>query len=245
MSLVKCKECGNKVSTKADACTKCGAKPPKKTSIVKWLVLLFVFYIFYTASKNYDDYASKNSSTIADTQKPVVKEKSKIEPDKTLKPIKKLPPKPTWVTSTSKDKMTGEFSAYALSPRAFPTKKMSFPYSNVHSSLGIGCDKNGEWVYFSFSSAPNLTNAETKKGYKLISTRIKWDEQIQNVFLTQDWGAKFIHFRDYKAAISNIFNANKALLELQWHGQQSVYFEYDLNGSSKAISEIRSLCSRG
>ena len=39
MALVKCKECGNQVSTKAKACPTCGAKVPKKTSIVTWCVL--------------------------------------------------------------------------------------------------------------------------------------------------------------------------------------------------------------
>lgn len=42
MALVKCKECGSEVSTQAKACPKCGAKPPKKTSIVTWMVLLFI-----------------------------------------------------------------------------------------------------------------------------------------------------------------------------------------------------------
>ncbi|KES23077.1 MULTISPECIES: zinc ribbon domain-containing protein [Pseudomonas] len=31
MALMKCKECGSQVSTKAKACPTCGAKPPKKT----------------------------------------------------------------------------------------------------------------------------------------------------------------------------------------------------------------------
>lgn len=42
MALVKCKECGAEVSTKATSCPKCGAKPPKKTSIITWMVLLFI-----------------------------------------------------------------------------------------------------------------------------------------------------------------------------------------------------------
>lgn len=39
MALLKCKECGSDVSTQAKACPKCGARPPKKTSIVTWAVL--------------------------------------------------------------------------------------------------------------------------------------------------------------------------------------------------------------
>ncbi len=45
MALVKCKECGGKVSTNAKACPACGAKPPKKTSVVTWLVLATVVIV--------------------------------------------------------------------------------------------------------------------------------------------------------------------------------------------------------
>ena len=47
MSLVKCKECGEKVSTKAKVCPKCGSPAPKKTSLVAWLVLLFIVYVLF------------------------------------------------------------------------------------------------------------------------------------------------------------------------------------------------------
>lgn len=39
MAIKPCKECGNQVSGKALACPSCGAKQPKKTSIVTWFVL--------------------------------------------------------------------------------------------------------------------------------------------------------------------------------------------------------------
>ncbi len=47
MALVKCKECGEKVSTKAKSCPNCGAKPPKKTSIVTWAVLALILFVAY------------------------------------------------------------------------------------------------------------------------------------------------------------------------------------------------------
>lgn len=45
MALVKCKECGGQVSTTAKACPACGSKPPKKTSIVTWLVLATIVIV--------------------------------------------------------------------------------------------------------------------------------------------------------------------------------------------------------
>lgn len=47
MALTKCKECGEVVSTKADACPKCGAKRPKGTSIGTWLIGGFFALVVY------------------------------------------------------------------------------------------------------------------------------------------------------------------------------------------------------
>jgi type VI secretion system protein VasI len=47
VALVKCKECGEEVSTKAKACPKCGAWLPKKTSIVTWGVLALILFAIY------------------------------------------------------------------------------------------------------------------------------------------------------------------------------------------------------
>jgi hypothetical protein len=48
MTLVKCKECGSEVSTSA-AGSKCGAKPPKRTSLATWLALFFGIAVLGTA----------------------------------------------------------------------------------------------------------------------------------------------------------------------------------------------------
>lgn len=42
MAITKCKECGGEVSTKADACPKCGAKMPARTSGCAWIVAIFI-----------------------------------------------------------------------------------------------------------------------------------------------------------------------------------------------------------
>jgi len=139
--------------------------------------------------------------------------------------------------------MTGKISAYAHSAASYPSKRLEFPYHDGNSWMGVGCDEKSEWVYFGFNSAPNLANDETEDGYNLIRTRIRWNDNVENVSLTQDSGAKFIHFREDAAAILKIAASSTALLELQWHGQQPTYFTYSLNGSSKAISEIRAKCA--
>ena len=54
MALIKCRECGNDVSTAAKACQKCGAKPKRKTGTTGWLFLAiggaFVYWMLSGAS---------------------------------------------------------------------------------------------------------------------------------------------------------------------------------------------------
>lgn len=229
MALVKCKECGEKVSTKAKVCPNCGAKTPKKTSLFTWIILIFIVFVIYAVSKapstpvksgSYKKPASQTTAT-----------KAKIT-------------KPSWGTTSSKDKMTGKKSSYASSPTVAATKRMGFPYSDVKAWLGVGCDATSEWAYIGFNKAPNLSDTETKDGYNLIRTRVKWGDKVVNTTLTQKWGASFIHFDDDKPAISNIVNYSSALLELKWHGEQGTYFEFSLKGSSAALKKIRKECSK-
>ncbi len=72
----------------------------------------------------------------------------------------------------------------------------------------------------------------------LTITRIKWDDSVENVTLTQTWGAEFIHFNNAKKILSKIKTASSMLLELDWYGEGHVYFKFPLNGASEAIAEI-------
>ena len=42
MALVKCKECGEQISSKAKSCPKCGSVKKKKTSFLKWVFLIIL-----------------------------------------------------------------------------------------------------------------------------------------------------------------------------------------------------------
>lgn len=149
-----------------------------------------------------------------------------------------------WTNSVSEDEMTGERSCFAQSPVTSATKEMSFPYTDTYAWLGIGYDGQSEWVYFGFSNEPNLTDDDTMDGYDRINTRIKWDNEVVNATFTQEWGSKFIHFTNDRAAITKIIQSNTVLLELSWYGEGQTYFRFSLQGSSDAIRKMRSSCNK-
>lgn len=227
MALIKCKECGEQVSTTAQSCPKCGAKPPKQTSVVTWFVLAFIVFVAYAAIRTPSTNTSSSSASSTATS------------ERSPAPIQK----PQWETSTSVDKMSGKRQVFASSPTVPPTEKMEFPYSDVAAWLGVGCDGKSEWAYVGFTKAPNLTDTETESGYSRINTRIKWGESLQNVELTQEWGASFLHFQADRQAISKMSTSNSALLELKWYGQNHPYFSFPLDGAANAIAEMRKQCA--
>ncbi len=161
-------------------------------------------------------------------------------------PLQKAPTltsEPLWGISTSTDEMSGEVSAYAISPYISPTHPMDFPYEDVEAWIGVGCSKANEWAYIGFSTAPNLVNTATQNGYDEISTRIKWDDSIQSVTLYQDWGDKFLRFSFNSAdAINKLQTHSTLLLELEWYGEGNVYFNFPLSGALEGIRSIRSKC---
>lgn len=147
-----------------------------------------------------------------------------------------------WDVSMSKDEMTGEVSSYCSSQTTPPTKTMSFPYSDVRGWLGVGCNGESEWAYAGFSMAPNLQGTDIGDGYNIITTRIKFDDQVETVRLTQEWNSKFIHFSNDNEVIKKLMNASTVLLELDWYGSGKTYFRFSGSGSTTAINEIRTSC---
>jgi len=231
MAIVKCKECGKNLSNKAASCPHCGAKMPRKTSLLTWLVLAFILYGVYIFSKDTENVSQAADSSGSSST--TVSDKPKVNPSVKL---------PQWTNTDSTDEMSGKRSAYTLSPTITPNRPMEFPYSNVDSWLVVGCTKSSEWAYVGFSRAPNLVDTENGDGYNVIKARVKWGESLDRETFTQKWSAKSIHFDNYETAIQKISASGGMMLELKWHGQGAVHFSYPLDGASKAIGEMRAAC---
>ncbi len=145
-----------------------------------------------------------------------------------------------WRVTVSKDEMTGEEIWYALSPEVSSTEPMNFPYEDTKAVLGVGYNGEDEWVYIGFNVTPNPLDTTIGDGYYIITTRIKWDDEIETTKLTQEWGSKYLHFTEDEEVVSKIINSDTMLLELNWYGEGKVYFRFPLEGAAEAIDEIYS-----
>ncbi|MEC7120143.1 MAG: zinc ribbon domain-containing protein, partial [Pseudomonadota bacterium] len=169
MPIIECKECKGQVSSDAKTCPHCGAKVPKQVGLLVGIfATLFVGFFIYESTR------VKSTSTTSSSNVPSVSSvnEANVTPKK---------PASSWSITSSKDEMTGETSFFAVSESVAPTRPMDFPYSDVTAWIGVGCDGASEWAFFGFDQAPNLTGSETRSGYNLISTRIKWGDAIENI----------------------------------------------------------------
>ncbi len=78
MSLVKCKECGQKISTSAEVCPNCGAKPPQKTSPTTWIVGILMGLIFWF-SYSEEGYINDDKSDIFNSPQNIHIDKSPLD----------------------------------------------------------------------------------------------------------------------------------------------------------------------
>jgi TonB family protein len=153
-----------------------------------------------------------------------------------------MPVSAQWLTSVSTDEMTRKRTHFASSPRTASTRPMGFPYNATRAWLGVGCGGEERWAYIGFNESPNLTNTTTESGYNAFSTRVRWDDNVETMRFRQEWGASFIHFDADEEAIARMVAASTVLLELQWYGEGSTYFEFSLRGSSAALAEAGATC---
>lgn len=86
MAMTKCKECGADISTKAEACPKCGAKPPKRTAAFTWIVtvLMSILVAYCTISDNLssrerEQAAAAKAAAMTPAQKAEAKAKAKMD----------------------------------------------------------------------------------------------------------------------------------------------------------------------
>lgn len=122
---------------------------------------------------------------------------------------------------------------------------MDFPYRGVEGWLAFGCDGQSEWAYIGFTKQPNLTDTFAESGgYSMFRTRVRWDDNVQTVRMSQEWGDRFLHFQSDGAAIANMRSARTVLVELDWYGAGQAYFRFTLNGSADAIASARRACQR-
>ena len=154
MTMIKCRECGNKVSTKATSCLNCGAPPKKKSSLMSFFIIVLmggIAFSYYT-TESYSPSSSNKSVTSPKTyEKGTTFNVSKVVPDNRLV-IYKLNGKNA-VKNVLKDPDSARFGKLYLNKYADTNASWALcGYVNAKNSLG---GYTGDKRFISLGSAQN------------------------------------------------------------------------------------------
>lgn len=78
MALIRCKECGEEISKKADKCPKCGAPRKKKTSLFTWIIAAFSALFLYVYFSNADYQQDQAAIRPAEKVDPMVSARKNV-----------------------------------------------------------------------------------------------------------------------------------------------------------------------
>ena len=217
MAVTKCKFCGQVNNTDSGVCSTCASTFRKRRTCLGCAVLVVIsllILIFIERS------LGKSAGSAVDN--PQTR-------------------KSQWNHSFVIDEMSGKKLGQATSSVVGPAKPMDFPYHNTKARLGVRFSSAGvvDRVFIEFNISPNLLGGDVGDGYHDYIIRFKWDNEIEEVTLRQDWGSKFLYFIDYSSTIDRIKSSSQVRIELQWHGNDNVYFDIPMNGAKYAMREAR------
>jgi hypothetical protein len=150
-----------------------------------------------------------------------------------------------WSVEVARDRMTDNTEAYAHSSSVKSLDPMKPPYTGTKAWLGVGCDAQRTWTYVGFDKKINITKSRTGDGTSSYNMRIRLDnDQPIGVSTIHEWGGSFLHFEDDLNMIGKFQRGKKLLIEIGWYGQNRVYYEFDLTGSTGAIESAYTACGR-
>lgn len=152
-----------------------------------------------------------------------------------------------WKVIKNTNDMTGETSTFATSQFADTVRPMPFPYTGTKARIIASCIGGHITTYLHFTTAPNVSNAETESGYNVVPVRMRFDEgEVRTAEFMQDWGDAFLIPYDFhpEELTNGVLRSNVLRVSLNWHGANHPVWAISLTGSTKAINQARAVCGR-
>ena len=230
MAMTKCKECGNEISTKAEACPKCGAKQVRTTGCAK-VVLIFFGAIFLLAilgqcgrDTSYTPSSTSSSSGVSSA--------TAVSPQATnVAPTPAPAPEPgsQWRYSQDTDPMASgtTYHAQVLSEN---TVEFDFPYNGPQrAKLHIRTHpRHGKDVIMQIERGQILC-----RSYEDCTILVRFDDQKAQTYSAvgaADNSTETIFIRNYSRFMGQLLKAKTVRISVEIYQQGSPVFEFDVAG---------------
>jgi hypothetical protein len=224
MALIKCKECGTEVSSKAETCPKCGAlvsaKPMGCGTLIGVIFLGGVIISVYSSIFSSGTGSNTSSPPISSPSAPIV------QTAPTPKPIL---PGSQWSYYQSDDTMgKGVISqAYVSSSN---TVNFDFPYAGAqHATLRLITNpRHGKDAMFSIEKGQILCHS-----YEDCTVLVRFDDEKAVNYTAvgpADNSTETIFIRNYDRFVEKMLKAKRVRIAANIYQQGAPMFEFDVRG---------------
>lgn len=224
MALIKCRECGHEVSSRARNCIKCGIKRPSKTShnirgLIYGSLFLFFLYAGFTGGnktngydsvyKNYQEKNSKQNNHYA---------RASLNSPK--------PYESKWYYSNSKDELSSG-TIYSASISSNNKVNLKFPYQGEQrASLQLrNHPRFGRDVIFRLNKAQILCHS-----YSACNILVRFDGENAVNYRggePSDHSTNYVFINNYQKFISKLLRAEKVKIAVDLYQNGTQTFEFD------------------
>lgn len=226
MAMTKCKECGNEISTKADACPKCGAKQVRTSGCAKVALVFIVGTVFLAV------IGPCGRDTTTRSQLPPSTSSTSPAPAPPAA-VAIVPPAPTpgsqWFYDQSEDPMA-QGKSYGASVRSTNTVNFGFPYSGSQRGLLTlrTHPRHGKDVIFRIERGQILCHS-----YEDCTILVRFDDGKAQSFSAvgaADNSTETIFIRNYARFLTSMQKAKTVRIAIEVYQQGSPVFEFDVSG---------------
>lgn len=230
MAMTKCKECGNEISTKADACPNCGAKQVRTSGCAKVVLIFLGFIVFVAVIGQCNRDQSSTTSTPASSSTPAA-----ASPAATVAPTPPPVPEPgsQWIYGQNEDPMAKSVTYGAL-VQSTNTVEFDFPYNKPqHATLTLRTHpRHGKDVILGIERGQFLC-----RSYEDCTILVRFDDQKAQSYSAvgaADSSTETIFIRNYSRFLSSMQKAKTVRIAAEIYQQGAPVFEFDVSGFDAA-----------
>lgn len=224
MALIKCKECGSEVSSKAETCPKCGARVAPKTMGCGTVVgIVFLGGLIISIFSNMFSPGTENHTA---TTIPIPSSTQVSEEDPS--PVTAVPGS-QWSYSQDADAMSKgtTYHAWVLSSN---TVNFDFPYSGEqHATLSLRDDpRYGKDVIFRIEKGQILCHS-----FEDCTVLVRFDDGKASHYTAvgpADNSTETVFIRNYSRFVGNMLKAKRVRISTNIYQEGAPVFEFDVSG---------------
>jgi len=221
MTIIKCKECGKEVSSKANICPNCGIKISKSMGCGTAIgIVLIVFIVLVVISGPHTNYVESS---------PPKSDQSNIQTiDSSLQQNISKKPGDQWVYQQSNDPMSKDL-VYQAQVFSTNTVNFDFPYSGEqHAALTLRTHpRHGKDIIFNIARGQILC-----RSYDKCTVLIRFDDQdpVKYTALSAaDNNSETIFIENYNKFAGQMLKAKKVRISVNVYKEGSPVFEFDVS----------------